>query len=89
MHWSLVVRAAAKVKEARSALRASSVPALKDRSIAESTETIAIDRLLSSQTRLLVSTRFSLKGNIARTPCRGVVRSLMLFGWDPDEGGLR
>src|SRR6266403_4136419 len=46
MHCCLAVRAAAKVKGARSASRALSVSVVNDRSAAESTETTANDRLL-------------------------------------------
>src|ERR1700738_2477066 len=46
MHCCLAVRAAAKVREARSASSALSFPVLDDRSAAKSTETTANDRLL-------------------------------------------
>src|SRR5258708_31923756 len=46
MHCCLAVRAAAKVKGARSASRALSVSVVNDRRSAESTETTANDRLL-------------------------------------------
>jgi hypothetical protein len=46
MHCCLAVRAAAKVREARSASPALSVSVLDDRSTAKSAETMANDRLL-------------------------------------------
>ena len=46
MHCGLAVRAAAKVREARSASRALSVPVFNDRSTAKSAGTMENDRLL-------------------------------------------